>query len=272
VQAVDQYVDNSRTMMRSDTLEALQVVNLTNTGLLMGMVPLFQGMQVRVSANVAKNLLLTRELLGVVVGIKPHRREPKQPMQETTSFEPYIFKLLPSCVLVELDDPILKAKRFSSDLPPGIIALTPQLGSWTWHRLIPSSAHSTGFCKVHLQMNRYQLPLCPRYVNTHFGLQGQTARNGILAFLQKPAETSEGDYFLGVYVMLSRATKLSDILIVDLPERSLFESTDEKGLKNLARLQARIQHFETLSEAGQEESKSIMHKLGWPADLRYDSS
>ena len=106
VQAVDQYVDNSRTMMRSDTLEALQVVNLTNTGLLMGMVPLFQGMQVRVSANVAKNVLLTRELLGVVVGIKPHRREPKQPFQESTSFEPYIFKYLPSCVLVELDDPI----------------------------------------------------------------------------------------------------------------------------------------------------------------------
>jgi hypothetical protein len=172
-------------------------------------------------------------------------------------------------VLVELEDSQLKETVFSSELPAGIIALVPQMGSWTWHRVIPSTTHSTGFSKVHLQMNRYQIPLCPRYVNTHFGLQGQTARNGILAFLQKPAETSEGDYFLGVYVMLSRATKLTDILIVDLPDRSLFESSDDKGLTNLPRLQKRMQYFEEQSKAGLAESASIMKKLGWPAGLTY---
>jgi len=174
--------------------------------------------------------------------------------------------------MVRLEDPQLKDTKFSSELPDGVIALVPQMGSWTWHRVIPSATHSTGFSKVHLQMNRYQIPLCPRYVNTHFGLQGQTARNGILAFLQKPAETSEGDYFLGVYVMLSRATKLTDLLIVDLPDRSLFESTGDRGLTNIPRLRKRMQHFEDLSKTGLAESANIMRKLGWPASLTFEAA
>jgi hypothetical protein len=257
-------------MTKADTLEALQVVNLTNTGLLMGMVPLFQGMQVRLSANVSKNPLLTRELLGVVVGIKPNRKEPRHKFADTSSMEPCILKYLPECVLVQLEDTLLTQTKFSEDLEAGIIPLIPQLGAWTWHRVIPSTTHSTGFSKVHVAMNRYQIPLCPRYVNTHFGLQGQTARNGILAFLKKPGEQTEGDYFLGVYVMLSRATKLTDILIVDLPDRSVFESSDEKGLTNLPRLQKRMQQFEELAKAGLEESASIMTKLGWSKDMTFE--
>ena len=70
--------------------------------------------------------------------------------------------------------------------------------------------------------------------------------------------------------MLSRATKLTDILIVDLPDRSVFESTDEKGLTNLPRLQKRMQQFEELAKAGMEESSAIMTRLGWPTDMTFE--
>ena len=271
VQAVDHYLNNVHPLSRAETFEALQVVSMTNTGLLMGMVPLFQGMQVRVSANVHQNALLTRELVGTVVGIQLHSKEPKAHSSDASaSQEPCILNYLPACVLVKLEDAHLKETLFSADLDPGVIALEPQLASWIWHREVPSAGHRTGRKPVESKMHRYQIPLCPRKVNTHFGLQGQTARDGLIAFLQKPPKQSAGDYFLGVYVMLSRVTKLSDLLIVDLPERSLFESTDGQGLGTLLTLQKRMKYFQAQAVEGKEKSAQIMKLLGWEENLSYD--
>ena len=73
---------------------------------------------------------------------------------------------------------------------------------------------------------------------------------------------SGGDDFLALYVMLSRATKLDDILIFDLPDRHVFE----QGLLELPKLALRMQQFETKAQACVLVAEDIMReKLGWPA-------
>ena len=79
---------------------------------------------------------------------------------------------------------------------------------------LATEATKSGRAVLQTEMLRRQIPLAPRFVNTHFGLQGQTARKGMLAYCQKPKGMSDGDYFLAIYVLLSRATKLDDLLLV----------------------------------------------------------
>ena len=68
-----------------------------------------------------------------------------------------------------------------------------------------------------------EIPLAPQKVLTQFGLQGITARDGIIAFLTQGGYQSQGDYAVAVYVMMSRARQLGDVFIVDLPKREIFE-------------------------------------------------
>ena len=56
-----------------------------------------------------------------------------------------------------------------------------------------------------------EIPLAPQKVLTQFGLQGITARSGIIAFLTHSGYQSPGDYALAVYVMMSRARQLEDV-------------------------------------------------------------
>ena len=72
---------------------------------------------------------------------------------------------------------------------------------------------------------------------------------------------SAGDFFLALYVMMSRATKLNDILIFDLPDRKVFES----GLLELPKLALRMKQFETKAQECVLVAEDIMvRKLGWP--------
>ena len=88
----------------------------------------------------------------------------------------------------------------------------------------------------------------------------------MIAWLTQPSEMSKGDYFLALYVMLSRPTKLDDLLIFDLPDRSMFE----KGLLNLPTLAARMHYFEQKAIADVAVSENIMmNELQWPEGSQY---
>ena len=73
-QGVDVPMDNVDHFSRSDAMEALQFMNMTNSGYLMGMCPLFIGLKVRLSANFELPLL-SREVTGTVRDIQFHPRK-----------------------------------------------------------------------------------------------------------------------------------------------------------------------------------------------------
>ena len=77
---------------------------------------------------------------------------------------------------------------------------------------------------------------------------------------------SDGDYFLAIYVLLSRATKLDDLLLVGVPARQLFE----KNLLALPVLQQRMKALE--DRAAQDRAEGIMKSLGWPKPQHFDDA
>ena len=76
----------------------------------------------------------------------------------------------------------------------------------------------------------------------------------------------DADYGLAVYVMLSRATKLCDLTLVDLPRRECFESF---LCDHNEKLVARMREFEAISGRSLEEAEKDIRDLGW-ADNTYN--
>ena len=106
-----------------------------------------------------------------------------------------------------------------------------------------------------------EIPLAPQKVLTQFGLQGITARNGIIAFLTHSGYQSQGDYALAVYVMMSRARQLDNFFIVDLPKREIFEGFLQAHNPTLVR---RIEELEDMSRSSEDVAEKIAQSLGWP--------
>ena len=105
-----------------------------------------------------------------------------------------------------------------------------------------------------------EIPLAPQKVLTQFGLQGITARDGIIAFLTQGGYQSSGDYALAVYVMMSRARQLDDVFIVDLPKREIFEGFLQAHNPTLVR---RMQELEDMSHASEVVAENIARSVGW---------
>ena len=79
---------------------------------------------------------------------------------------------------------------------------------------------------------------------------------------------SDGYYFLAIYVLLSRATKLDDLLLVGMPARQLFE----QGLLALPVLQQRMKALEDRAAQDRAAAEGIMKLLDWPKPLHFDDA
>ena len=238
------------TFSPEDAKSALKVVNMTKTNYLMGMCPLFIGMEVRLSC-VVQEPLLTREVPGIIRRIALHPKEVIPP--DIGASAVHILKYQPLGVLVEVDDPEYgKYTSGDGDTPSKHFWIEPIVPKQPWQFMIAP--------KQSISLKRRQLPLAPRSVLGHFGLQGITARNGILTVLTKPPNTTESDYALALYVLLSRATKLQDVYIVDLPERHWFE---RKLTETNPCLVERMRFFQRRSDASKLEGQRFLEKLNW---------
>ena len=154
---------------------------------------------------------------------------------------------------MEVDDPEYgKYTSGDGDTPSKHFWIEPIVPKQPWQFMIAP--------KQSISLKRRQLPLAPRSVLGHFGLQGITARNGILTVLTKPPNTTESDYALALYVLLSRATKLQDVYIVDLPERHWFE---RKLTETNPCLVERMRFFQHRSDASKLEGQRFLEKLNW---------
>ena len=79
---------------------------------------------------------------------------------------------------------------------------------------------------------------------------------------------SDGDYFLAIYVLLSRATKLDDLLLVGMPARQRIE----KGLLALPVLQQRMKALEDRAAQDRAAAEGIMKSLDWPKPQHFDDA
>ena len=84
----------------------------------MGMVPLFVGMHVRLTATVKKVPLLVREVKGTIVNIQFHTREPSH---SRGSGQPIILQYLPIGVFIKLDDKEMQNLVFLAGMDKGVV-------------------------------------------------------------------------------------------------------------------------------------------------------
>ena len=247
VQAIDR-ATGSNELTREQCISALQIVNMTKTHYLMGICPLYEGMAARISC-ILDAPLLNRELPVIVRSIKLHPNEPA--IEDSCGC--VVLRYQPVAVLVEIDDPNYKNIQLPGEMAPrGHVLLRSVACDKAWSLQVAP--------KQHVPVIRKQLPLAPRCVLTHYGLQGITARAGLVAFLSKPAWMKDADYALAIYVMLSRPRKLDDLWIIDMPPRHMFQRFLHEHNPLLVQ---RMQEFEQQAKLDETNALSYVSKLQW---------
>ena len=254
IQAIDAPEQTDREWTPEEIFSLLKHPSLTETGKLMGVVPLYVGMHVRLT-QLIKAPFLVQNVPGVVKEIHFHPAE-RVPDKEDPD-KPIRLKYMPLGVIVQLDEnpfsaPVLVrenvdpadagvvmdealASKRTTDLPPGLIFIKPQESTWKFQKrtagiIIPGTEKKVSGPTFTIRIKRRQLPFMPVGIDTHYGHQGQTARQGFFACLEPtaqmvrhdPRDVYPGDYWLSVYVLLSRPTSIFDLLISGLPDRSIF--------------------------------------------------
>ena len=267
-------VDNPDAYCPKQTYRAMSsVANLTTTGKLMSILPIFIGMRVRLLKYLTPDLGPESE--GEVVGIELHPQEAPilargvpRPSLQTDGF--VVLQVLPKCVYVKFDgvqDEVLRPDpcklhalcgpdRACPDCRfyPGVFAVRPQSAKWKF---------TDPDCKAHFVCaTRYQLPLAPANQKTLHTLQGMTAEPGLKAHWTLPPRLAASVKWLAYYVMLSRPRSLSSLLSFGMPERRILEGgPPQEILESLREL-----FGDKLSKA-REQSEAARRELSWPARL-----
>ena len=116
------------------------------------------------------------------------------------------------------------------------------------------------------KVSRCGFPLTHAMVRTSTACQGKTCEQGVLidcAKLDTGANaTNPDDYWLHMYVMLSRATSLRDILLIRAPDATFLLQGPPRELKK------RLQMFRARVAKCSKYALSIANQLGFQTFLR----
>ena len=248
VQAID--LGKRERLSQKDSRRALQVVSMTNTGRLLGMCPLFVGMRVRLTAKLSAKHGVVHDAPGTVVGFEYDERERGEALERALKAGrgKYRLKCLPQGVLVRFDG-LTEDVGFGK----GIVSVSPVKSDWLY------KTHDEAYGKRRMKeipVSRVQVPLAPEAVRTVQTAQGMSM-DAATMFLQRPGNMSEDDWWLHVYVMISRVRTSAQILAYGLPPKELFERGPPKFLAE------GLQKLEGMAGFAAELAKAARSRLGW---------
>jgi len=199
--------------------------NLTRTRHLSGVLPLCKGMTMVLEEKLCAELGVVRGCRCIVEEICFDELEPE--FDDDPSLEPHVLSRVPVGLVLQ----VAKVK----DLPDPTWVKHGQLGPGrfflgrvrrTWQFLLKDDAHVDHLedkrGNKFIPVERLQLPVSSAGVLTDYGLQGQTVP-GIILDLKRPTGMSRDEHWLALFVLLSRAEELDNILIYRLARREHFE-------------------------------------------------
>ena len=184
--------------------------NIGATGRMLGLLPLFLGMEMVLQ----ESLLPPRYVRGApckVVGFEPHEFEPQlEGRSSITSDGVVLLHYMPKCVYVKMEgsnELFLQAASEtagSASQPAGldlrgVLAITPQTRPWKFKPAAGGPA---------IPVSRIQLPVLPRKQCTLHGVQGKTADPGFIVHWTYPTGLKKETVWLAYYVSLSRPRSL----------------------------------------------------------------
>ena len=196
---------------------------MTNTGKLMGMLPLFRGMPVRLTAKLSAKHGLVQDAVGKVVGVEFDPREFAFESQDWRFQRSHPrrragyarLEYCPRGIYVKFDG---LEKRVGGD--EGVVLVRPTPASWEYKTKLKRGGKEQ-FKRV--TMRRIQFPLAPEKVRTVETAQGMSMDSAMMT-LMRPKNMLDDDWWLHIYVMLSRVRTAEQALIFgSLPPDKMFE-------------------------------------------------
>ena len=234
LQAADQRATfKNKNHDRQITHSLLTVPNIHNTGKLHGMLLLHDAMVVRLSDVLAPECGLVKDKLAKVIRVVLHEHDQTRldnlPSAYCAFFPEYIAKGVWVQLLKYTDSPVAAQIMSDWDLPAGEEGQAEQqqadevmAGSMIFielfHAEFKRDINIDGH-QVPVQVVRWQFPLTHGMIRTAYSAQGLTLEGGVLVDLRRAGGLQDDDWWLAIYVMLSRARKLENLILLGFTDK-----------------------------------------------------
>ena len=238
--------------------------NVQKTGKHLGILPIFEGMEMIPTESILPPQY-ARGSPCTVVGLQLHPLEP--PIEGRDSLATHgcvVLQYMPKCIYVRFEDATdnhLPQTRPGASQPEafdmkGVMAIEPKPRKWTY--VSPKLKHG-------IDVMRTQIPLLPRKQCTLHGVQGKTAEPGFIVHWTYPQRLSAEAKWLAYYVSLSRPRSLKTMLSHGLPRRDIIEGGPPKDI-----LDALANLFGDKIAATKVAFAEARAELGWPAKFPWN--
>ena len=258
---------------------ALMHVNMTDTGKLSGLLPLFLGMDIKVTHKVAPPHIV-QEATGEVLAIGFHEREsfglPEQfqragglPHAEHPCWKKGWVKLdfVPRWIEIRFHG---SSVDYTGTQRPGVYVMEPVNADWELRYQSSKVINHPNERpvrrrgpRINVGMRSTQLPVAPAGVGTYNNMQGKTAKDELSVPMGHTVDLKlldgNDDKWLHYYMILGRATSLATTLLLNFPEISdeepdwsIFESGPPEYLTHV---------FQELQKRHMSTSKTLANKL-----------
>ena len=260
LQAADQrHARKNKTIDKQLTHQLLTVPNPHRTGKLQGMLLVHENMIVRLSDVLAPHLGLVKDKMAMVVKVDLHHEDQERLRHREAGFCHFVPEYMAKGIWVKL----LKGK--SSPMEDALLE--------TWEGQFENVADHTHDAKTlffvelmhadfkidlkigeeseKIEVIRWQFPLLHGMLRTAYSAQGLTLDGGVLVDLRRAGGLEDDDWWLAIYVMLTRARKLENLILLGMTDqvedllrrgppaylRELTDKLEAKGASTLERLQ-----------------------------------
>ena len=240
----------------------MNIANPKDSGNMHGMLALHIGMRIRLLDALDEKKTLVKDAEGDIVRIEPHP-EDRARMEEGLRLGGGIVYLtkFPRGIWVRMEKytgaPFTKLLQgHCSDLLPAdtenLVFIEPRV--------------SDPFVYNKYTVTRTGLPVSHARAITSTACQGRTMRDGVILDCgrqeggQHPKE--DEDWWLDLYVMLSRATRLDDLLLMRAPDLEFFAKGPPKNLRS------QLEQFAKRTNTCRKIAVKIARELGFEAFLR----
>ena len=234
----------------------MNVPNPKDSGNMHGLLALHLGMRIRLLDALDKNKTLVKDAEGEIVRIVPQDGDAKA-MEDALQMESgtVYFKQLPKGIWVRMEK--YNGAPFTSDLKRHDATLRPE-DTRNLVFIEPRTSHP--FVWRDFTVTRTGFPISHARAITSTACQGRTMRDGVIINCGRqeggahPKE--DDDWWLDLYVMLSRATRLQDLILLRAPPLEFFKNGPPKSLtKQLAK-------FTNRTEACRGAAEKFAKELG----------
>jgi len=240
----------------------MNVANPKESGKLHGMFVAHLGMWVRLLDLLDQKKTLVKDAEGRIVSIVPHPDD-RQRLEEALRMGAGVVYLtkFPIGVWVRMEK--YDGAPFTHLLKDHCGTLLP---ADTQNLVFVEPRTSDPFVFREYTVTRTGLPLSHARAVTSTACQGRTMRDGVIIDCgrqQGGAHPKEDDdWWLDIYVMLSRATRLEDLLLMRAPDLDFFAKGPPKTLRT------QLAKFASRTNACRKQAEKIARELGLDALLR----